>query len=136
MVLLDERKIKNGYEVAYGCKDNVLKVVRVNSKKMFSKHRSSLEIQKVGLDFHIESLEFEDGVVVTYHKAGLGHSSMLPYPEDSRANELLKEYATEFAEIFASNEKLQGYLPSDFTQLQEYLPSFDAESQVVVDDSE
>ena len=138
MKIIDEREAKSIYEVAYECGDNLIKVVRVNSKKHFSKNRSALEIQKVGLDFHTESLEFEEGVVHTHYKQGLGHSSMIPDldSKDERAKQLLEEYAGIFNEVFANNEKLQGYLPSDFTQLQEYLPSFDAESQVVVDDSE
>ena len=141
MVLLDERNVKNGYEAAYGCKANVLKIVRVNSRKFYTGHRSSLEIQKVGLDFHVESLEFEGGIAHLHNKEGLGHSSNLPNldPESPRTKELLKEYATEFSEIFASNEKLQGYLPTDFTQLQEYLPSFNAEvedSEDISDESE
>ena len=134
MVILDQRNVKNGYEIVYGCKDNVLKVIRVNSRRIFGGHRSSLEIQKVGLDFHVESLEFEGGMAHTYHNEGLGHSSALPNldPESAQTKQLLKEYATEFSEFFASNEKLRGFLPTDFTQLQDYLPSFDD----AVDDSE
>jgi len=132
MEIIQERKVKNGYEVVYGCPDNVLKVVRVNSKKMFSKHRSSLEIQTIGLDLHIENLEFEEGIVITHHKTGVGHSSKLPCPEEARTKELLTEYAKEFREIFTKNEKLRGYLPTVFKELEEYLPNVDEEH----DDSE
>jgi len=123
MEVIEERRTKHGYEVAYGCEGNIVKIVRVNSKKFFSKNRSFLEIQKVGLDEHLEALEFEDGEIHTLYRKGLAWNSHFPNIDSKSpyAVELLRMYANEFREIFEANEELRNHLVVVFKQLAEYL---------------
>ena len=126
MKQIQEQEANGSYEVAYDCGNNTLKIVRVNV--MGLGHRQSvLEIQRTGLDFLLENIEFENGLADTSHKVRRDSSSMFlvtDNPEDSEKkflDELMTRYALEFRELFDSNERLRGYLESEFSQLRDYM---------------
>ncbi len=122
MVQIQERKAGQSYEVTYDCGDNILKIVRIKIKGPFGKPQSVLEIQRTGLEFRLENIEFEGGLAQTYRTIHRTGDEMVPFLDDPGTkgvlDEIIPRYASEFREIFHLNSQLKGYLNSEFPQIE------------------
>ncbi len=124
--LFDQRKSEQNstYSVAYDFGSGIYRVVRVG-EGVISKNplkTGRLQIQRAGIDFRVESLDFEEGKVESYEDLRMDNHVILDgVVNQSRLEGQLKRFAGEFKEIFQVDRDLKIYLPTHFTSLQKYL---------------
>jgi hypothetical protein len=125
-IIEEKRDPPNIYSVAYDVGDNFIKVVRVGEGVLTANrnpHVGQLQIQRIGLDLSVETLEFEDGRTSCYDVTSQGSSSMLPFVSEKPETErpLLVNFGAEFKELFKMNEQLKLFLPIEFKPLVPYI---------------
>jgi len=117
----------DSYQVAYRYENDVVKIVRIGLEHGdgVRKYEGILQIQKIGLDASLESIEFLDGEAWSY----MNHSTVkrrescaddirislekliLPNLSQSRMEEILTHFGEEFKLIFDTNPKLKNDWP-------------------------
>ena len=115
--LIEERIPEKGsYSVAYSFPDKTIRVAKYRREDNVLK--ALLEIQRTGLDFRVENLEFENGVVS--HR-DISSTSFTHFYDPRTIKPKLEVFALEFKKMFEDNVHLREALPLYFTAISNHL---------------
>lgn len=149
MRIREEEKAPDSYAVSYDFgedKDKTIKVVRIDLKRRLADEKgrpgeaethdffAELEIQRPGIDLHIERLCFYDGEARIYDKGH--HGNYIPqYLDEDKTNleRILTKFAHEFGEIFMENTELQKRRMSHFRDLNAYLAQYLRDTRITTE---
>ena len=150
MRIREEEKASDSYAISYDCggeedKDKIIKVVRIDLKRRLADEKGTgeaeppdffaeLEIQRPGIDLHIERLCFYDGEARMYDKGH--HGNYIPqYLDEDKKNldRILTKFALEFGEIFMENNELQKRRMSHFRDLNAYLAQYLRDTRITTE---
>ena len=120
MRLLYEKNNEGNYELAFHTNEKI-KSIKLNNNSFSN---SSLIIKNVGLNQHVEELEFDNGLAKIYLCRDINgtsiHYSLQRLEHENIKNDLLSRYAREFKPIFNLYD-LQGHLTTKFRELSAFI---------------